>query len=304
MKKRASPNTTGRQPERASKRLAEATSSSSNIPPSNMNNAAASFSQTSFSQAATANVSSSSSSAADIKAKSIGKRSGASSSSSSSTPPLPPTRLKSGDFDKLPLDNVLDMLIFLNIPDIVRFTMTCKLHYQSDTTPDWLWKPLLNTPQVDPLQEYKFNVSESKKELLESKFSYKKIIKTIMSDKCVRCNAPTQGFDILSCSRACDKCWTCIDKATFHQKLDVTSPFALCALSYATSHYLVNEKEIRNANICILEVENGPAKKVVNVKSIKQLGEDKFGGEVGLAKVKKKRAAKSEENWLAKCEVA
>ena len=213
--------------------------------------------------------------------------------------------MKSGDFDKLPLDNVQDMLTFLTIPDIVRFTMTCKLHYQSDTAPKWFWKPLLDTPLVDPLREYKINVPEKQKEYLELKFGYKKIITTIMSDRCVRCNAPTQGFDILSCSRACGNCWQCrVPNSYLQGEFDATSPFALCALSYAASHYLVSEKEIKNAGIVIFDTKSAQSKKVVNVKSIKQLGEEKFGGAAGLAKEKSKRAAKSKANWLAKCEVA
>ena len=65
----------------------------------------------------------------------------------------------------------------------------------------------------------------------------------------------------------------------------------------------VNEKEIRNSELVVLDNAWG-AKRVVQVHSVKKLGEAKFGGAAGLAKEKTKRAAKSEEKWLEKCEVA
>jgi len=94
--------------------------------------------------------------------------------------------------------------------------------------------------------------------------------------------------------------------------LSSTSPFALSTLGFAATHFLVSEKEIRNAGLLVFEVNDeskahgliSPKIKIVQVQSVKELGEDKFGGAEGLASEKTKRATKSEVKWLAKCETA
>ena len=187
--KRAAPVAPEPQSKRSSRRITESTSLSDSTPSkTNPTGIIAPSPQTTPVKTKTANSSSSSSSIA--------------------TSPLPP-RLESGAFDKLPLDNVQDILSFLTVTDVVRFTMTCKLHYQPDTTPDWFWKPLLNSPQVDPLNEFTTNVPPKLAELLKNNYDARTIVETVMSDRCSVCDAPTQGFDILSCSRACAECWQC-----------------------------------------------------------------------------------------------
>ena len=129
------------------------------------------------------------------------------------------------------------------------------------------------------------------------------------------CDCLTQGFDVVTCSRACSDCWgygDCDDNG-----LNSTSPFALCSVGFASTHSLISEKEIFDSNVMILEVDDDDVEdddvnakenvenitdsnamildddkakeKVVNMNEVKTIAEAKFGGPKELAEEQKKR---------------
>ena len=150
---------------------------------------------------------------------------------------------------------------------------------------------------VDKNSDY-LKLSDDQKETLEISFGLAKIISAIMSNRCQDCNALTSGFDVLTCSRACLKCWKCLD-ANKNGQQTLYPP----SIPYANDHYMVSEKEIRKFGMAIIEINLGSKyDKIVSTRNVEKLGEDKFGGSNELAEEKTKRASKSEENWLARCE--
>jgi hypothetical protein len=92
---------------------------------------------------------------------------------------------------------------------------------------------------------------------------------------------------------------------------DSNSPFALCAVGYAKTHYLISDSEIAK-NLLIWNVSD-PDKchgllnekiKVVNEKEVRKIAITKFGSIDGLAQEKTARSLKSEQKWIQKCDEA
>ena len=249
--------------------------------------------------------SSSSSSAAPTVAKSKGGR---------RPPPLPPpspekAQPPAGRFDVIAIDNVRDILSYLDPAELVRFTRTCKANNHAEACPEWLWNQILYSPQVDPFSEYRLGLDASTRTALETHFGFRKVFTAMMSDRCSNCNKATQGFEVLSCSRACQNCWMCTDSGS--NGLSSTSPFALCALGFASTHYLLSASEIKK-ELLVLEIDDptlahgliSSKMTIVHVNAVKELAEKKFGGAGGLAVEKTKRAEKSRSAWSKKCEEA
>jgi hypothetical protein len=89
------------------------------------------------------------------------------------------------------------------------------------------------------------------------------------------------------------------------------SPFALCAVGYAKTHYLLSDSDILS-NLFVWNVDD-PLKchglisnkmKIVLQNKAKALSYEKFGGEEGLIAEKTARAEKSKLKWIEKCETA
>jgi hypothetical protein len=78
-----------------------------------------------------------------------------------------------------------------------------------------------------------------------------------------------------------------------------SSPFILCDIKFANTHYLITEKEIRK-DLMVLDT----IQKVILLSEVKKIAKTKFGSFEGLAEEKTKRAAKSEANWITKCVIA
>jgi hypothetical protein len=100
------------------------------------------------------------------------------------------------------------------------------------------------------------------------------------------------------------------------------SPFILCDIKFANTHYLLSEKEMKQELLVLRVDENFATTQmrqvvlrflslisnnnmdVVLLSEVKKLAEKKFGSLEGLAEEKTKRAAKSEANWITKCVIA
>ena len=109
--------------------------------------------------------------------------SSAAASSSSSAPNIAPrqsTQLRSGRFDSLNVDCIQVIFLFLVPTDVISFTLTCKRNNEPEITPPYFWKNLLNSPLVDPFNEYKNNDYKEKKVLFESEHGYRKIAVTLL----------------------------------------------------------------------------------------------------------------------------
>ena len=166
-------------------------------------------------------------------------------------------------------------------------------------------------PLADPFGDYVIEIDAPARLLLETFHGAKKVVSALMSDRCFNCDKTTeQGFDLLSCSRAYMACWDCQDRGP--RGLDSASVFALSTVSFAATHFLVSDKELKASGLMVLEVDD-PTKanglelarlSVVQVNSAKALGEDKFGGKAGLAAEKTRRAEKSEAAYEAKLKAA
>ena len=225
-------------------------------------------------------------------------------------PPAPLVALPpAGRFDILPIDNVRDILQYLDPKELMTFTMTCRANNDPETTPPFVWSALLISQLVDPFGDYVTKLTGDVRARLEAHHGPRRVVCALMSPRCSSCGKGTQNFEVLSCSRACIDCWRCTDSGS--KGISSASPFSLCALGFATTHYLLSDKELRKELLVLDIVDETKAHGLISSKmsillanKARSLAELKYGGPEGLAAEKTKRAAKSLEGYDAKLKVA
>lgn len=205
-----------------------------------------------------------------------------------------------------------DIVDFLDFDNIRSLSCTNKrILNDISTLPaiDIIWKSLLYSVVIDERREYQINIAKERREIIEKHFGCRKIALAVKSNTCSSCGLFTANIDLVTCSRACLECWMCKDSG--NRGTDGKGIFALCALSYAKTHYLLSDSDI-SKNLLVLDV-NDPDKshgllqdniKVLSDNQAKTISIKKFGGQEGLNQEKSERAAKSEKKWLEKCNKA
>jgi len=206
----------------------------------------------------------------------------------------------------------VDVVEYLDFNNIRSLSCTNKSILNDITTMpaiDSIWRNFLYSDIIDEWKEYQIKIEKEKRDLVEKHFGCRKIALAIKSNTCSSCGSFTTNLDLITCSRACWSCWMCKDSGP--RGTDSNSPFALCALGYAKTHYLISDSEIAK-NLLVWQV-NDPDRchglvnekiKVVNEKKVKEFAIKKFDSIDGLAQEKTARSLKSEQKWIQKCNTA
>jgi len=171
------------------------------------------------------------------------------------------------------------------------------------------WKKILYSDVIDEFRDYEIKVEKEIRDNVESFFGCRKVALAVRSNTCSSCGKHAANLNLLDCSRACLDCFMCKDSG--QHGADSKSPFALCAVGYAKTHYLLSDSEI-SSNLFVWSVDDdlkchgliSSKVKVVLQNKAKALAHVKFGGEEGLRAEKTARAKKSETKWIEKCEAA
>jgi hypothetical protein len=105
-----------------------------------------------------------------------------------------------------------------------------------------LWKTRLHD-EVDENRAYHDTIPKEMRERMEKHFGVRRVISSLRSPLCVACGKYTPDFNVITCSRACIRCWMGLNVGSKGLDTD-DSPFALCARGFAKTHYLCSDKEM------------------------------------------------------------
>jgi len=170
------------------------------------------------------------------------------------------------------------------------------------------WKAYLyDDDQYNEWKDYQ-KIEHERREQLEKHHGIYDVFNAFVNKTCKQCGNTTENFNIVTCSRACLECWRCQESG--ERGLGSNSDFALCAVGFAKSHFLLSDAEI--GKLFVLAVDDATRAhglisskmSVVSQAQARAASFHKFGGAQGLADEKSKRADKSKSAWLTKCAAA
>lgn len=150
-------------------------------------------------------------------------------------------------------------------------------------------------------------IPDDHRKLVENRFGYKRVLLALSDMHCKSCGIYTSNFNIMTCSRACDDCWSCRDSG--EKGNDGNHVFGMCSVNYAQTNFLLTRKEVHSLHI--LQVNdvtlangctNRPELAITLVEDAKALSWKKWGGLIGLQRERSSRSEKVQLSWKARCE--
>ena len=200
--------------------------------------------------------------------------------------------------------NLLDIFSFLKPSEAIKWSQTNKTFasFFASKAADQIWERLLYSAEVDKFGEYKEKLPAHRRTQLEKHFSCRRVVSGLSSTVCSVCGTYAENFCVMTCTRVCQKCWSCPGVG---REGIVVQQMSLCAVGYAKTHYLLSDKDIKCGLFC-LKINDAtkshglisPKMTIVLESEARKLAEKKFNNiKGGLAAEKTSRAKKAKEKW-------
>lgn len=161
------------------------------------------------------------------------------------------------------------------------------------------WHEMLYSSEVSLFGCYSEMIPQEVRAKVEEYYGAKRVVGALVSNKCGNCGKFSTSFNVLACQRACIDCWACSDGG--ERGRNATSPFAICAVHFAKSHFLVTDGDFVKKKIFSLDIVDATKAHglmsdrmtICLVKEARQVGEARYGGPEGVAAEQQVRYAAS-----------